>query len=359
MIRQMSVGVVRQEEHGVASRGSGLAVVAGLILTQASASAAQEVVLGPETLSFGALDWPETEVIGEVEDIALGPDGDLLIVDRQASRVGWLLSSGEFRGWFGQEGDGPEEFRYLGAADVHPDGRFAVVDAGHNRLVLLARRAEGLRIDETVGMEVIPWEMCFLGERIFISALHAGRVVHELDWTGSIVRSFGAPLEAPGSVSERWQPMVDRYSAMGTLLCVEERNMVVMVTRGLSRIRAFSPEGELIWEHTLNPWQGFHVAETPEGRFQMGGDPRTGRANSVPTAWLADARTLAVQVDEASWGRDVPARLEVRYFDLLGDREERDAHGLPRIAVMGDGFAVGWEDEPFPRVIRWSAEVHR
>jgi hypothetical protein len=329
-----------------------IVAVATAFLALAPRVAAQGLELGEAIVSFGELESPEVEVIGEIHRLAVGPEGDVLIVDRQSHRVGWLTSEGGFMGWLGREGDGPREFRYLGGVDALPGGRFLVVDQNQSRLVVLAGSEGGLEFDRTIPTELIPWEVCLLGERIFVSGLHQDRVVHELGRDGRLLQSFGEPIRGIGSVSERWQAMVDRYSAMGELTCVEQHDLVIMTPGNMPEIRAFRPDGTLAWSHTLEPWAQFQPTETADGRFVYGVDPRSNTTNSIASAWVLEDQ-LAVQIQVNTLARAAQDSLEVRYLRLADGTVAAAPGTLPRIAAVTAGRAVGWETAPFPRVRIW------
>jgi hypothetical protein len=77
---------------------------------------------------FDATDW---QLFGSVSQVQFDGEGNLYLLDRQASEISIVSPDGSLIRQFGTEGDGPGEFRQPGAMGVTRDGRVFVQDAGH------------------------------------------------------------------------------------------------------------------------------------------------------------------------------------------------------------------------------------
>lgn len=78
--------------------------------------------------SLGGADW---EQFGDVTSVAFDGTGRLHVYDDQATRIVVVDAAGGFVHEFGQEGEGPGDFRSAAAMAVLADGRVVVGDTGH------------------------------------------------------------------------------------------------------------------------------------------------------------------------------------------------------------------------------------
>lgn len=79
----------------------------------------------------GSLDGDDWELFGDVSQVGFDAAGNLYVFDRQNYRVVVVDTEGRFVRQFGQEGEGPGEWRMPGGMGVMPDGSVVIADAGH------------------------------------------------------------------------------------------------------------------------------------------------------------------------------------------------------------------------------------
>lgn len=84
------------------------------------------------------LEDTETAPLGEVGVLTVAGNGDLLIGDRLIPRVRRYDRRGRLVAQFGTFGDGPFEFRRVGALVEDEDGRVLVVDPGRSSVTVLS-----------------------------------------------------------------------------------------------------------------------------------------------------------------------------------------------------------------------------
>jgi hypothetical protein len=243
---------------------------------------------------------------------------------------------------------------------VSSEGGLSLLDPGHKRIVFLTDTEEGLNYLSEVRFDLIPVDYCIVEDRIFVTALHEGKLIHEFNLDGQLLRSFAEPIRPETSTlkeNSRWRRQVDLYSIRGgELICSKELQMVILVPGALPQVRAYSLEGLLAWTHRLTPFDAPRWSETSEGRFRMGWDPDVGSMQSSTTAWVLGRGRVAIHLVRTGPGRDpLGAVTELRFLDLTTGELTGRQSGLPRIAGYIGGDIVAWESLPFPRVYRQGA----
>lgn len=81
--------------------------------------------------TVGSFDGELWETFGNIRQVAFDGSGNLHVLDADNHRVVVVSPEGEFLREFGEEGEGPGEWRFPGSMAVMPDGTVAIADAGH------------------------------------------------------------------------------------------------------------------------------------------------------------------------------------------------------------------------------------
>lgn len=102
-----------------------------------------------EVYRVGTLDGAEWEIFGDIAGTAFDGDGNLYVLDRQASQVTVVTPEGTLLRTVGGPGDGPGELRSPAAFTVMPDGRVVIADLGHRAYQIF--RPDG-EFERMVGM---------------------------------------------------------------------------------------------------------------------------------------------------------------------------------------------------------------
>ncbi len=89
----------------------------------------------------GVIDGPDGSPFSMPSDAAVGPNGNLYVLDGVHHRVVVYDSAGEFKFEFGGKGDDPGQFRFPLGIAAASDGRIYVADSGNHRFQVFA--AEG------------------------------------------------------------------------------------------------------------------------------------------------------------------------------------------------------------------------
>ena len=84
----------------------------------------------------------EEEFFGVIAQIAMGPEGDIYLLDQQLTEVKVFSRDGEYLRTLGREGEGPGEFRRPEDMFLLPDGNVGVLQLAPGRIVKLSPQGE-------------------------------------------------------------------------------------------------------------------------------------------------------------------------------------------------------------------------
>ena len=87
-----------------------------------------------EVFSVGTFDGADWETFGDIRQVAFDGSGNLYILDAQTSRFVIVDRNGAFVRMWGEEGEGPGEWRNAVGAAVFRDGTVAIADMGHGSI---------------------------------------------------------------------------------------------------------------------------------------------------------------------------------------------------------------------------------
>jgi hypothetical protein len=100
--------------------------------------------LVPE-MRIGAFEGEDVYMLGDVNGLAVAPDGSVYIYDRQVPALRKYDRDGEYVATFGREGEGPGEYKQSdGGLAVLPDGRVLLRDPGNGRINVYSPTGESL-----------------------------------------------------------------------------------------------------------------------------------------------------------------------------------------------------------------------
>lgn len=190
---------------------------------------------GPGQFSFRAMGF-------SYGDLAIGPDGNVYVMDTANSRIQVFGPDGDFLRAWGEQGAEPGQFRAPSGIDVDDAGRVYVTETGNRRLQVFDGDGQVLAIwqpseaeggpfrdpaDVAVDAQGTAWVTDFDASRIFRFDAE-GRVAATL----GIERQYLAGEAAqPGALTKPWGIAVD---AQGNLYVAEY---------GGSRVQVFAPDG--------------------------------------------------------------------------------------------------------------------
>ena len=336
-----------------------------LALAPRCAAAVQPVAYAGEAdadttfLEIGVLDGDRARIFGQIEDVDVDSDGNIVVLDRRSYAVSWFAADGRFLGVVGREGGGPEEFRGPEGMAIGPNNDVYVLDAPERRVLVFALSDDGPVAVRTLSVvPVFAGDICIRDRGSDARIVLLGRappatavspLVHVFSLDGDRVSSFGLPVQEPldATLPAVMRRTLEHSNNRGHLSCASSR--VAITSERLGIVRAYSALGDLDRQVRLDDFAP--VGWTIEGRrVRMGMDPDLGRANTISAVAALSDEAVLLTLHEASsteWsGRHslIVANLE------NGEQSASHPKGLIATKVVR-GRLYGYVNDPFPRVV--------
>ena len=308
-----------------------------------------------ETRRIGAREGSELEIFGFVQDIGVGPAGEVYALDSRFNQVRAFDSTGVLLDVFGGVGLGPDELASPQALAVSPDGRWlAVADRGLH--IKIIENVDGsLRYHSSFFTEVVPHDICFLGESIFVHGIRRSdqTTLHEYSLAGEYRRSFGQAYS-----STNWL-VVDQLSK-GPMACVPNSGVIVTAFWRLPLIRAYSRTGTLLWSTWVRDFTPQVITEkSVRGRpaVSFGGRRGYDAIASLFSGKNGAVFLQTVSLDSASVANRVVPKLAHTYVLDTTDGSGGHVGDLPMLSAASFPRFVGSVFDPFPQMIVWGAST--
>ena len=305
--------------------------------------------------TVGILDGNEAEIFGWIIAARVAASG-LFILDRMSMDVRWFRD-GRFIGRIGRAGSGPGEFREPSDLIIDSLGNVHVLDTARGQIAVFSVDSSGAsQLMRTIKTPVFASSFCQWGATYYLLAPDSAAVLHHIDAQGSLLRSVGKPFPLPTAEQQlpaNWQSVLLMLRNRGKLVCAPARNTIVVVNETEPVVRAFRPDGSLLWEtEVANHRSMRHVMLAPGGPMRSAPDPETQTAQFALTAVLVDSTTLAVsyQEDMFRFSTDFQARYEVRLLSLASGREFQRAQAPGALAGISRDQVFAIAKDPFPHI---------
>jgi DNA-binding beta-propeller fold protein YncE len=179
--------------------------------------------------------------VDQPSDLAIGPEGDIYLVDGVNSRIVVTNAEGAPRFTFGKNGINPGEFQYPLGIDILKNGRVFIADTGNRRIQVFNPDGSFLYMfpikTSTGERPADPVDVLVLDHKnyLYISDNDNHKIkVHKHD--GAFVFEWGGFGEVRGQF---------RYPGM---LASNEYNQIFVVDVLNTRVQKFDPDGNFICE---------------------------------------------------------------------------------------------------------------
>jgi len=200
----------------------------------------KRVELVPD-LIIGKEDGDPTSIFGRIYDIAVGPEGDIYVLDAGYGHVQRFDSSGVYKQTIGGEGEGPGEFSNPTAVNVDDFGCLWV--ASRDRVGLFDQR--GIPINDFrhgILSNLVRSIRVIREDGIYLSCfeMYDQLIIHKYDFEGAKVLSFCDSYAKGRDIDVR----IENTFAGGAL---DVRDSLIYFTQAMPyEVRMFSLEGELL-----------------------------------------------------------------------------------------------------------------
>lgn len=290
-------------------------------------------------------------VFGRISDIAVGPDGDIYVLDSGFSVVHHFRSPEEYVGTFGSTGGGPGEFTLPLSIAVDPSDGNVWVGNLHGRICEYT--ADGEAIDDIRfswhGNRPVRSVAVGPDRLLYVSSANVldQTMVHVFSQDGELLRSFG-PTYAHGDPES--DPYDEMAYAQGFLDLRDDR--VYYAQKNPLEVRVYDLEGELV--STVGD-PGFDVPYPP--RILQPDGRRIQR--SLKGAWgvvaLPRSGFLVNIVIPVSKKPPIGGSIVVEFDDAgLVVRHQEFETTFFVAESTSDGSIWAYDNEPFSRVMRYS-----
>ncbi|HSM59847.1 MAG TPA: 6-bladed beta-propeller [Longimicrobiales bacterium] len=155
-----------------------------------------------EELRIGSLDGSQYETFGRLTAAAVGPAGEMLVVDGQGPALRLYDSTGRYRLQLGRPGQGPGEYRQIMGVRFTREGRVAIWDPGNQRITVYETDGglfNSIRVESSLQGGNDPFQVDTAGN-FYVRAMrsHEGAVITGYTWIkigpgGGVLDSIPVP----------------------------------------------------------------------------------------------------------------------------------------------------------------------
>ena len=185
----------------------------------------------------------------------------------------------------------------------------------------------------------------FDDQRYFVYSRTSGSAIHTYERQRGLVRSFGASFGTGG-------PLKSRAMSQGTMLCLKSQALIVVAADLLGEIRAYSPEGALVWSTPLADFR--RVAFLGDGERSVTIQQLPDGAHSI--LGLAEESTGEIRVHLGYQRNARGAQYDSLHSIILDPKSGRQAPRVRsrdhfRVDTPRGSFSV--TNHPTPAIIFW------
>lgn len=199
------------------------------------------------SIEIGKREGRSEYMIGKVQDIAIGKDGSIHVLDSRNSQIRIYSSDGQYISSFGRPGSGPMEF-------VSPE-TITIIDRDH---IVVADRLVKVKVFgptkpfsllHTIALSYTPEDVCTLHDIIYVQGLRVGQgSVHSFSLKGDSLKSFGPLYDSDNSaVTGTW--------STGDVACSDITETVMFAFDKLPVLYGYTPDGNFKFASKLTDFE--------------------------------------------------------------------------------------------------------
>lgn len=298
-------------------------------------------------LVLGALEGDGPDVFGQVVAAELDSHGNIYVLDRMNYEVRAFSPSGRFLGAVGGAGDGPTEFRAPFSIALLDEDLLAVV-AAPGLIKTFTFTPEGFALRDSYRSAVTPEDLC-VSEAGVIAVNWNRRVgdflLHELQLgREKPKRSFGA-----GYPAGHW--LVQDRMNRGLIACGGEPLRLLFAYQHMPVLAAFARSGDRIWTSRVADYIQRPVVEVNESD-----GPGVYVDRVVPSDLLATLNVVSPRHAIAQYARSGSTSsltMQTYLVDLATGHGSWVSDDLPGIVAIAADRFVTLRPRPYSRLTVW------
>lgn len=305
-------------------------------------------------MTIGRLDGDDAEVFGLLRTIEVDAAGNVYVLGEQTSDIHVFDRDGGHITSYRRRGQGPRELLGIRGSDLDSEGVLHVADVANGRISTFELDGDTLAFRTVTTLRFRPTDVCVLGGRRYVLRQPGGPTdptISEIDSDGQVIRGFASPEEPREADQRRELGQTPHMLNYGYLACDEATRTIVKFNWMVPVVRAFDPEGEILWETTLEgyvPWQ--LTASRPGVCCRYRPDPEEGFSHSGKSVVVDRGGNVVLGLQIEGPRSAENRRHELIVLDVSSGRVI-DRH--PTVGVVGsvrDGLIFTYGEEPFPQV---------
>jgi hypothetical protein len=331
----------------------------GLALTLAAAACSAGDA-GYDSFAFdtlhtlGKLEGSGAEVIGRIVSVDVDADGRVLILDSQTPSLLVYDSTGNLVATHSARGSGPGEMLGPRSARWERAGAIRLLDPRNARMQRYTLNGQGIADAGAVPSEIVGSGLCRIGDEWFTQQLAPDGMLHGLDDGGRRLVTFAPMLDISQFVDQGVGPLMAVVFAAGPIACVETPDIVLALPTSLPTVRAFSPDGQPLWEVELDGYVPLEVEASPTS-VRSHAAPGGSHVALGIERWDDEAVLVQLEVRQPESvplpdGADYHA-IESRFLSLADGSELGRTMQLPRVGAVWRNRIYVIRTNPFPQVL--------
>ena len=305
--------------------------------------------------SIGELDGDINTALGTIMDVAIDARGRIFVLDMAFQTIRVFGPDRKFLFNIGQKGSGPLDFQFAVALWPERADGIVVVDAVLGAKYLRVGDKGVTRLSRVVMPQGNPTGACgavgvlhtYAPVKVGSSAEYAA--ISQYNRDGMFVRAFGDTYRAA-------TPLVRDIMSEGIIGCMPDGTVTSSLSK-LPFVRGYSSVGALKWTVRFKDFIiGKESEETDKDkRHSIGVDPNNPTRSYIRRITPLDSRFAAVQValmtPKSLRDRSLWAQVDTYVVDVQSGRAAYASSRLPLLTAQSGERLVGFEGDPFPRVV--------
>ena len=305
-------------------------------------------------VTIGRLDGDAPDVFGMIRTIEVDVAGNVYVLEEQTSDIHVFDRDGGHITSYRRSGQGPRELLGIRGSDLDSEGVLHVADVANGRISTFELDGDSLAFRAVTTLRLGLTDVCVLGGRRYVLHQPAGPgepTISEIDGDGQVIRGFASPEEPRGAEQRRELGQTPHMLNYGYIACDEATRTIVKFNWLVPVVRAFDPEGGVLWETTLEDYVPWQLRRNRVGRCcRYRPDPEAGFSHSGMSV-VADGGgnvVLGLQIEGPRSAEN--RRHELLVLDVASGRVIDRHPTVGAVGAVRDGLIFTYGEEPFPQI---------